>query len=234
MDQGQLLKAIEDAGKGVASGLADTTGSVLDVGGLIKNAIADEAHKSAHWWEDQYEIPNSEAGKIGSNIGTDAVTGLLGGVAGKIAGNAYKGLKLGGETLRRDATRLVSDRQKMADDYVDYGHKFLKNIGMESNIAKGKVSAKDASTVRQNAYENLTNQLPHKPLNSGEPLIEILSHNIKRNFDSRAMLQKNDKEIEDLFNHGISLDDALRIQQTRWQRYPNTARDAGVLMGIAQ
>ena len=233
IDQGQPVDALQDAARGLAGGLVDTTGNILDIGGLLKNRVANEAHKSARWWEDQFEIPNSEAGRVGSKIGTEAVTGLLGGVVGKVAGNVYKGLKLGGETLRRDATRLASDRQNFADDTIDYSHKFLNKIGYPASIRPNKISYKDAPIVRQNTYENITSQLPRKPLSGGEPLTAVLAHNIKRNFDNRAMLQKSDREIEDLFSQGVSLDNALRIQQERWNRIPDTVRDAGMILGIA-
>ncbi len=234
INQGEPVNALQDAGRGVMSGLADTAGSVADLGGLVPNKVADMSHDSADWWKDQYEIVDSEAGHIGSNIGTEAVSGLAGGVVGKGIGNAYKGLKLGGETLRKSATKVANEKQKMADDHIDYGHKFLKSIGMPSNITKGKISAADASMVRQNVYENITSKLPHKPLNSGESLASVLSNNIKRNFDSRTMLKRNDVEIESLFKQGIPLDDALRIQQQRLNQIPDTATIAGMLMGVAQ
>ena len=48
------------------------------------------------------------------------------------------------------------------------------------------------------------------------------------------MLKRNDAEIEDLFNQGIPLDEALMIRQNRWNKIPDTARDAGLILGIAQ
>ena len=142
VDQGQLLNAVEDAGRGVMSGLSGTAGSIADLGGLLPNRVADLAHDSSDWWEKQYEIPDSEAGRIGSNMGNEAVTGLIGGVAGKIDGTANKGMKLGGETLRKRATVAARDTEKIASNRIDYGHKFLKSIGMPSSTVFRRVSVR--------------------------------------------------------------------------------------------
>lgn len=184
-------------------------------------------------WKNQYEIPNSEAGRIGEDIGDNAVMGLLGGAVGKIAGNAYRNIRLGGETLRKRASVAAADAEKRAEDYVDYGHKFLNRIGMPSNIAKGKISAKDTAMVRQNAYENLTKKLPKERYTDSNNLFDSLINNAKRNRDSRAMLQKNDEEINNLFEKGIPLKDALKVQQQRIDQIPSTARDAGSILGVA-
>ena len=96
IDQGQPINALQDTGRGVLSGLADTAGSIADVGGLLPNRIANAAHNSADWWKDQYEIVDSEAGNIGTNVGSAAVAGVTGGVIGKGLGTTtgvrYAGL----------------------------------------------------------------------------------------------------------------------------------------------
>jgi len=72
--------------------------------------------------------------------------------------------------------------------------------------------------------------------NAGEIVsspLEVALHNIKRRVDPKAMLKRNDTELNQLFGQGIPLDDAPRIRQNRWDRIPDTARDAGVILGIA-
>ena len=218
VDQGQLLNAVEDAGRGVMGGLADTAGSIADLGGLVPNRIADTAHDSADWWNDQYEIPDSEAGRIGSNIGNEAVAGLAGGIVGKVAGTAYKGMKLGGEALRKRATVAAKDAEKMV----------ISNPTLKNKLRH------QTQLVKQNSYENLTNKSPYKSFNSNKSLGSVLTNNVKRNFDDRAMLQRNNVELNRLFNQGNTLDDALRLRQNQWDQIPNTARDAGLMLGVSQ
>ena len=96
----------------------------------------------------------------------------------------------------------------------------------------GKASTKDVAIVRQNTYENLTNQLPRKLL-STEPLTSALIHNAGRHMDKRAMLKYNDVELNTMFKEGIPLDDALKIQKARWDAVPNLGRDTGAILGVA-
>ena len=277
VEQGEPVNAVQDAGRGVMRGLADTTGSVLDLGGIIKNRLADEAHKSANWWKDQYEIADSEAGNIGTKLGTEAVAGVAGGVAGKGIGSFYQKMKQGGETLKKRATNVAKDREAMA-------------------LGKG-ISPLESAITRQKAYENMTNVPPRHsyakalfgdaqpvagsvridPIPYGHPmskenlltkvlreqnhmngkdldggystydvlnpvagkmeyptasrLTDAIGHNTKRKLSSRAMLKRNDAELETMFNQGTPLDTALQVSKDRWNRLPRQGAQTGTVLG---
>ena len=58
--------------------------------------------------------------------------------------------------------------------------------------------------VRQSTYEGLTNQLPRKAY-SDTPLVDALFSNAGRHMDKRAMLKRNDLEIDSMFKEGTPL-----------------------------
>ena len=140
IDQGQPINALQDTGRGIMSGLADTAGSIADIGGLLPNRVADMAHESGDWWRDQYEIVDSEAGNIGNKVGSEAVAGVAGGAVGKGIGKVYKGMRHGGEALRKRATLTASGAEKRAKLY-----------------GQGPL---ESAITRQKAYENMTNVPP--------------------------------------------------------------------------
>jgi len=281
IDQGQPVNALQDGARGVMSGLADTAGSIADLGGLVPNHVADMAHKSADWWRDQYEIVDSESGNVGTKIGSEAVTGLLGGAVGKVAGRTYQGMKRGGEALRKRSIAVAKDREDMAKshglssleaaitrqkayenatnvpprhsytkalfgdtqpvggsariDPVPYGHPmsdkdYLTKALREKNHMDGKYLAGKGS--RKIDYSNVFEPSTPRAYPAPARLFDTALHNAKRKLNSRAMLKRNDEEIETMFNQGTPLDDALKISQERWDKIPDTARDAGLVMGL--
>ncbi len=248
IDQGQPINALQDAGRGVMRGLADTAGSIADLGGLLPNKVSDMAHESADWWKDQYEIVDSEAGNIGTNLGTEAVAGVAGGIVGKVAGTGYRALKESGETLRKRATTAAKDTEKRA--------KLLGQSPLEAAIARQKVYENMTNVPPRHSYtkafigdaqpaggsvridpvpyghpmskEDLLtkalrekNHMNGKDLDGGYSAYDVLNpvagkmeyptttrlldtalHNAKRKVDSRAMLRKNDTELNDLYGQG--------------------------------
>jgi len=278
IEQGQPINALQDAGRGVMHGLADTAGDIADLGGLVPNAVADIAHESADWWEDQYEIVNSEAGNIGTNIGTEAVAGGAGGVIGKGVGKVYQGLKQGGEALRKRATTAAKDREAMAlekgmsplesvitkqkayenmtnvpprhsyakaligdaqpiagsmrIDPIPYGHSMTKEDYLTKAIReKNHLNGKDLDSG-YTAYDVLNPVAGKMEYPTVTRILDTAIHNAKHKLDSRAMLKRNDTEIETMFNQGTPLDKALKIRQNRWDRLPAQGTQAGALIGL--
>ena len=278
IDQGQPINALQDAGRGVMSGLADTAGSIADVGGLLPNRVADMAHDSADWWKDQYEIVDSEAGSIGTNIGTEAVAGVAGGVVGKVAGKVYQGMKEGGEALRKRAAVTAKDAEKRAKlhglsplesaitrqkayenstavpprhsygkafvgdaqpvagsvriDPIPYGHPMNeKDLLIKAIREKNHMNGKDLNGGGYSAYDVLNPVAGKMEYPTTSRIFDTALHNAKRKVDSRAMLQRNDVELESMFNQGTPLDKALKARQDQWDKIPDTARDAGMILG---
>ncbi len=232
----------------VAKGIASTVGSVArlkkqyekegagsvleDVGsGTMARLAAPFSDSSSKFWKDRLNTKDGEAGNVGSAVADEAMMGLGGGFLGRAVGTGYKSMRRGGEMLRHRATKAGKARQKLANDHIDYGHKFLTNIGMPSNIAKGKISAKDAEGTAHRVYENMSKPLKHKPYGGSESLGSTLTHNIRRKLDSRAMLQRNDNEINSLFDQGKTLKQAKSHQKKHWESQPNQYQQIGAVMG---
>ena len=278
IDQGQPINALQDVGRGVMSGLADTAGSIADLGGLAPNSVADVAHDSADWWKDQYEIVDSEAGNIGTNLGTEAVAGVAGGIVGKVAGTGYRALKESGETLRKRATVVAKDTEKRAKLYgqspleaaiarqtsyenmtnVPPRHSYSKAFVGDAQPVAGSVRIDPIPYGHPMGKEDLLtkalrerNHILGKDLDGGLPAYDVFNpiagkmsnptssrlfdtalHNAKRKLGDRTMLKKNDIELESIYTQGTPLDDALKIRQDRWDQIPDTARDAGIVMGL--
>jgi len=279
IDQGEPINALQDGARGIMSGLADTAGSIADLGGLVPNSVADEAHKSAKWWEDQYEIPDSEAGNIGTNLGTEAVAGVAGGVVGKAAGTGYRALKESGETLRKRATTVAKDTEKRAKLYgqspleaaiarqkvyenmtnvpprhsytkaiigdaqpvggsvridpIPYGHPMTKEDLLTKALReKNHLNGKDLDGGGYSAYDVLNPVAGKMEYPTTTRLLDAAVHNAKSAFGSRAMLRKNDQELDNLWSTGTPLDKALKTRQQQWDQIPDTARDAGIVMGL--
>jgi hypothetical protein len=279
IDQGEPVNALQDAGRGIMSGLAGTAGSIADLGGLVPNGVANFAHDSSDWWKDQYEIVNSEAGSIGDRIGSEAVAGVAGGAVGRVAGKAYQGMKRGGEKLRKRATAVAKDREDMAKSHglsaleaaiskqkvyenvtaIPPRHSYAKALFGDAQPIAGSVridqipyghpmNEKDLLTkaIRERSHMN------GKDLDGGYSAYDVLNpvagkmeyptparladamiHNTKRKIDSRAMMKRNDAEIETMFNQGTLLDDALKIRQDRWNRLPMQGAQTGTVLGLA-
>ncbi len=249
IDQGQPINAVQDVGRGVMSGLADTAGSIADLGGLAPNSVADVAHDSADWWKDQYEIVDSEAGNIGTNLGTEAVAGVAGGIVGKVAGTGYRALKESGETLRKRAAVVAKDTEKRAKLYgqspleaaiarqtsyenmtnvpprhsyskafvgdaqpvagsvridpIPYGHPMTKeNLLTKVIREKNHLNGKDLDGGGYSAYDVLNPVAGKMAYPTTTRLLDTALHNAKRKVDSRAMLRKNDTELNDLYGQG--------------------------------
>ncbi len=279
IDQGQPINALQDAGRGVMSGLADTAGSIADLGGLLPNKVSDMAHESADWWKDQYEIVDSEAGNVGDDIGSEAVAGAAGGVVGKVAGKVYKSMKEGGEALRKRATTVAKDTEKRAKlhglspleqvitrqkayenmtnvpprhgytkafigdaqpiagsariDPIPYGHPMTKEDLLTKAIReKNHLAGKDLDGGGYSAYDVLNPVAGKMEYPTTTRLLDTALHNAKRKVDSRAMLQRNDAELNDLYGQGTPLDKALKTRQDRWDQIPSTVRDVGTALGL--
>ena len=203
-----------------------------DVGtGFMARLAQPFDSKSSRWWKNKQNLQNSEASNLGTNIADEAMMGLGGGLLGRTVGTGYRSMKRGGEMLRHSAVKAGKARQELANDHIDYGHKFLTGIGMPSNIAKGKISAKDAEGTGHRVYENITKPLKRKPYGGSESLGSTLTHNIRRKVDSRAMLQRNDDEINSLFNQGKTLKQAKSHQKKHWESQPNQYQQIGAVMG---
>ncbi len=154
--------SLEDAGLGVMEGLADTTGSVLDLGGLVRNRLADSAHDSAKWWKDKQNIPNSEAGSVGSGIGSEAVAGVAGGLAGRGIGSLYKRMKQGGEGLRERVAALAEKQSKEVMPKFNEEINLERITGGKSPRWKDQKMNEKVGRLKQKIFEDETRVAPRE------------------------------------------------------------------------
>ncbi len=222
-------------GLGVMEGLADTTGSVLDLGGLAKNRVADIAHSSADWWKSKQTLPESEAGKVGSSVGGDAVLGLVGGGVGRLGGSIYKGMRHSAEDARKKIIRLANE-------------KAIKRTG------KIDTDALDLERLKQ--YEQMTGTTPpdpyYMPLSAADKVkqfmradtkydsaptlvkgVDKISNTIKKEFGTNGMIRKNDDQLAAMFEKTNDLNKARAMQKNQWDQLPTHGFKLGAVLGAA-
>ncbi len=128
---------------------------------------------------------------------------------------------------------IFGDTQPVAGsariDPIPYGHPMgkedlLTKALREKNHLDGKYTDGRSMTgidlIDPTGRGNLESPTPTRLFNTA-------LHNTKRKVDSRAMLKRNDAELEDLYGQGNALDQALKLRQKQWDKLPGQ----GVLMG---
>ncbi len=218
----------QDAGKGVMGGLADMTGSVLNVGGLVKNPAGNYAKESAQWWKNRQEIPNSESARLGEALGDSAVLGVVGGIAGRGLGSMYKSVRYSAEDARKRITRLANDRARMIHERQTKMDKPW--TGTSSSGAKP--NRPSLTENRQRVYENLT-QLPEKKNILTDGIGVTVKRSAERAFGEKAMIQKNDDQLSQLFSKTGSLKKAKSHQKKNWESTPVQYQKIGAGLGGA-
>ena len=118
-------------------------------------------------------------------------------------------------------------------DPVPYGHPMTKEGLLTKALReKNHIDGKDLGGG-YSAYDVLNPVAGKMEYPTPARLLDTALHNAKRKLDSRAMLQKNDAELESMFSQGTPLDRALAMRQQQWDKIPTTARDTGAVLGIA-
>ncbi len=216
----------EDAGRGIMSGLADTAGSILNIGGLATNPVGNSAKRSAQWWKDSQNIPDSESGRLGSVVGSGAVNGLGGGLLGRGIGTIYKNARYGAENARKRITRLADDRAR----FIKL-HQTKMDEPWTGALSHGSRSTRPSLTEnRQKIYENLT-QLPPKKSVLNDGIGATLKRSVERSLGEKAMIKRNDDQLSELFTKTGSLKKAGSHQKKNWESRPVQYQKIGSGLG---
>ena len=133
---------------------------------------------------------------------------------------------------------LFGDAQPVAGsvriDPIPYGHPMSDKDYLTKALRERRHMDGNDLNGGYTAYDVLNPVAGKMEYPTSARLMDAIGHNVKRKVNSRAMLKRNDAELETMFNQGTPLDTAISISNDRWSKLPNTARDAGILMGLAQ
>ena len=217
-----------DAGKGIMGGLADMSGSVLNVGGLVKNPAGNYAKESAQWWKNRQEIPNSESARLGEALGDSAVLGVVGGIAGRGLGSMYKSVRYGAEDARKRITKLANDRARM----IQERQAKMDKPWLGTASSRAKPNRPSLTENRQRVYENLT-KLPEKKNMLHDGIGGTLKRSVERNFGEKALIKKSDDQLGQLFEKNGSLKKARSHQKKNWESIPTQYQKIGAGLGGA-
>ena len=225
-------------GVGLAEGLAGRTGDVLDLGGLLKNPVADTAHQSADWWKSKQELQGSEVGSVGRSVGGDAVLGVLGGAVGKGLGSIYKGMRKSAEGARDKIIRLADEEAvKKAGHTKDTDAIDLERL--KQYEAKTGTKPPDPYSLPLTKVDKLKQfmrgsktQDPYDYTPSWVKGVDKVANGIKKEYGTTGMIRKNDAQLNDMFEKVGDLNKARAAQQNQWNNLPHRGAQVGGVTGF--